>query len=133
MTDFLGSGWRFPILPDAGGGLGYVGDDENVAQSLFLLLSTGWGERVMRPRFGTNARELVFAPGSVGNLKALEQSIKDAVRDFEPRARLDSVVATPDPQRAERVDIEVAYTVRRTNTRDSIVFPVYLDRTSGLP
>jgi phage baseplate assembly protein W len=133
MTGFLGSGWRFPIVPDPGGGMRYVDGDENVGQSLALLLSTGWGERVMRPRFGTNARELVFAPGSVANLAALETSVRDAVGEHEPRADLVSVVATPDPQEPERVDIEVTYTVRRTNTRASFVFPFYLARPGGLP
>lgn len=133
MTDFLGSGWRFPVVPDAGGGLGYVEGDENVAQSLYLLLSTGWGERVMRPRFGTNARELVFAPGSPANLSALEQSVRDAVREHERRVVLTSVTVTPDPEEPERVEIEVVYTVRRTNTRASVVFPFYLERPGGLP
>jgi uncharacterized protein len=133
MTDFIGRGWRFPIVPDAGGGLGYVDGDENVGQSLYLLLSTGWGERIMRPRFGTNARELVFAPGSPANLTALEHSIRNAVRDYEPRVRLTAVTVTPDPEEPERVDVEVAYTVRRTNTRSSVVFPFYLTRPGGMP
>jgi phage baseplate assembly protein W len=133
MTQFLGRGWRFPVLPDAGGGLRYLGDDENVAQSLALLLSTGWGERVMRPRFGTNARDSVFAPGSVVNLEALETSVRDAVRDHEPRVTLDAVVVTPDPAEPERVGIEVTYTVRRSNTRASFVFPYYLTQPGGLP
>jgi phage baseplate assembly protein W len=133
MSDFLGQGWRFPVIPDAGGGLRYVDGDANVEQSLWLLLSTGWDERVMRPRFGTNARQMVFAPGSLANLKALETSIEEAVRVHEPRVRLVSVVATPDPEELERVDIEVIYTVRRTNTRNSFVFPYYLARPGGMP
>jgi phage baseplate assembly protein W len=133
MSDFRGRGWRFPILPDAGGGLRYVDGDVNVEQSLELLLSTGWGERVMRPRFGTNAREMVFAPGSLANLKALEASVQEAVAVHEPRVRVGSVVATPDPAEAERVDIEITYTVRRTNTRSSFVFPYYLTRPGGMP
>ena len=51
----------------------------------------------------------------------------------EPRARLDSVVAAADPEEPERVDIEVTYTVRRSNTRSSFVFPYYLNRPGGLP
>jgi phage baseplate assembly protein W len=133
MSDFLGRGWRFPIVPDAGGALRYVEGDDNVGQSLQLLLSTGWGERVMRPRFGTNAREMVFAPGSVTNLRALEESVREAVAVHEPRADLESVTATPDPEEAERVDIEVVYTVRRSNTRASFVFPYYLTRPGGMP
>ena len=33
----------------------------------------------------------------------------------------------------ERVNIEVTYTVRRTNTRSSVVFPYYLGRPGGMP
>ena len=133
MTEFTGRGVVFPLLPDAGGALRYVDGDGGVAQSLRLLLRTAAGERVMRPDFGTRAPELVFAPGSETNLRLLEQTVGDAVRDHEPRVLLESVVVTPSETAAERVDIEVTYTVRRTNTRNSIVFPYYLTRPGGLP
>jgi hypothetical protein len=55
------------------------------------------------------------------------------VRDYEPRVRLTAVTVTPDPEEPERVDVEVAYTVRRTNTRSSVVFPFYLTRPGGMP
>jgi len=133
MTEFLGRGWAFPILPDAGGSLRYVEEDENVAQSLRLLLSTAVGERVMRPTFGTDAPLLVFAPGSTVNRDQLEVRLRQTVADFERRVDLDDVVVTEDPHAPERVDIEVTYTVRRTNTRASVVFPYYLERPGGLP
>jgi phage baseplate assembly protein W len=133
MTDFLGRGVAFPFLPDAGGTLRYVDGDPEVAQSLRLLLMTAAGERVMRSQFGTEAPRLVFAPGSETNKNLLESSIRDAVRDYEPRVVLDDVVVSEQPMSPERVDIEVTYTVRRTNTRDSIVFPYYLSRPGGLP
>jgi phage baseplate assembly protein W len=133
MSEFLGRGWAFPILPDAGGSLRYVEGDDNVAQSLRLLLSTATGERVMRPGFGTEAPRLVFAPGSAENLNLLETRIRETVRGFEPRVRLEDVTVTEDPAAAERVHIEVTYTVRRTNTRRSVVFPYYLGRPGGLP
>lgn len=133
MTEFLGRGWAFPLVPDAGGSLRYVDGDANVAESLRLLLSTAAGERVMRPTFGTDAPRLVFAPGSVVNQRLLGTRIRDTVRDHEPRVRLHEVTVVPDPEVPERVDIEVTYTVRRTNTRTSIVFPYYLTRPGGLP
>jgi phage baseplate assembly protein W len=133
MSDFRGSGLAFPLRPDAGGILRYVEGDAEVGQSLRLLLMTAAGERVMRSRFGTQAPRLVFAPGSETNKNLLEASIREAVRDYEPRVELDGVEVTEDPLEPERVDIEVTYTVRRTNTRDSIVFPYYLSRPGGLP
>jgi len=138
-NEFLGRGWRFPILPDATGSLGWVEGQENVEQSLKILLLTAVGERVMRPTFGTEAPLLVFAPGSDPYLRRLEQSIRDAVTNFEPRVDLLEVLAetgvsdpgtVPEPVavgRAEaRVNVAISYKVRRSNTRFNLVFPFYL-------
>jgi phage baseplate assembly protein W len=133
MSDFRGRGVSFPLLPDAGGTLGYVEGDQEVSQSLRLLLMTAAGERVMRSGFGTEAPRLVFAPGSETNKKLLEVSVRNAIRDDEPRVELVDVTVTENGAAPERVDVEVTYTVRRTNTRDSIVFPYYLNRPGGLP
>jgi uncharacterized protein len=131
---FLGNGWRFPIQPDANGSLGYVAGDQNVEQSLHVLLMTRLGERVMRGDFGTDAPRLVFAPGSPQYLRLLEKTIQDAVRDWEPRVDLNRVSAEsdPDPQRASRITVSISYTVRQTNTRGNLVFPFYLGTVAGL-
>jgi phage baseplate assembly protein W len=124
--EFLGTGWRFPILPDGSGGLGYVTREANVEQSLIVLLQTALGERVMRYDFGCEAPDLVFAPGSLRYLRLLEQTVRDAVRDWEPRVVLDDVNAEVDLQDETRVVVRVDYHVRRTNTRHNLVFPFYL-------
>lgn len=126
--EFLGRGWRFPILPDDSGALGYVDDDVNVEQSLKVLLLTSLGERVMRIDFGTKASRLVFAPGSTQNLRILEETIRDAVRDWEPRVELDEVLAEVDTEDDTRVTVSVDYRVKRTNSRRNLVFPFYLGR-----
>lgn len=127
MADPLqGRGWRFPILPDRTGSLGYVEGDENVEQSLRVLLLTQLGERVMRPGFGCAAPRLVFAPGSLQFLGLLETTVREAVRDWEPRIDLDEVRAEADPEEENRVTVSISYRVRRTNSRLSLVFPFYL-------
>lgn len=125
-SDFTGAGWRFPLLPDAAGTLGYVAGDLNVEQSLRILLLTGLGERVMRPDFGSKAGRLVFAPGSVQYLGLLETTVREAIRDWEPRIELDYVSAEADPRDPTRVSIRLGYKVRPTNTRGNLVFPFYL-------
>lgn len=125
-AEFLGSGWRFPILPDRGGGLGYVSGEDNVEQSLLILLQTWAGERDVRPRFGTRLPELVFAPGSVANLSRLETAVRTTVRDHEPRAELEHVSAELDPADETRVTVSVRYRTRQSNTRHNLVFPFYL-------
>ena len=131
--EFLGTGWRFPILPDASGSLGYASADDNVEQSLEILLMTTLGERVMRPTFGTKADRLVFAPGSVQYRRLLETTVRDAVRDWEPRVTLDDVSADTDATDASRVLVSITYTVRQTNTRQNLVFPFYVGQVGAGP
>jgi hypothetical protein len=124
--EFKGTGWAFPVRPDSGGGLGYTSGDANIEQSLLLLLRTVQGERVMRPQFGTKARDLVFAPGSVQNLGLLETTVSQAIRDFEPRVIVERVLAELDPRDETVAVVDLTYRVRQTNTRDNLVFPFYL-------
>lgn len=129
--DFLGRGWRFPIVPDATGGLGYTEADENVEQSIRILLLTRVGERPMRGTFGTRLAEMVFLPGGTINLRRLETEVKQAIIGWEPRVELLGVEAELDPKDETRVTINVSYRVRRSNSRQSLVFPFYLTRTGG--
>ncbi|HMF57058.1 MAG TPA: GPW/gp25 family protein [Pyrinomonadaceae bacterium] len=125
-NEFVGTGWRFPILPDETGGLGYVEGDTNVEQSLRILLLTDLGERVMRSDFGCRAPRMVFAPGSEQSLRLLETTVSEAVRDWEPRIDLEEVRAETDIEDETRVIVNISYLVRRTNTRNNLVFPFYL-------
>lgn len=123
---FLGKGWRFPVLPDASGRLGYTEADDNIEHSLRVLLFTALGERVMRLDFGCRAAQLVFAPGGQQNLRLLETTVRDAVRDWEPRVELFDVGVEADAEEPERVEVALSYRVRATNTRSNLVFPFYL-------
>ncbi|GLY05334.1 MULTISPECIES: GPW/gp25 family protein [Actinoplanes] len=128
MTDagFLGSGWRFPIVPDEAGRLSYAHGEESIRSCLLALVQTGLGDRVMRPDLGTRAPDLVFAPDSVQNLRDLEDSIRDAIRRFEPRVDLDAVDVETVPGEESTVTVAVRYRIRRTNTKGNLVFPYYL-------
>jgi phage baseplate assembly protein W len=125
-SNFIGTGWRFPILPDETGGLGYGAGDVNIEQSLRILLLTDLGQRVMRNDFGCKAPRLVFAPGSVQYLRLLETTVREAVRDWEPRVELEDVRAEADPTEETCVVVSISYRVRQTNTRNNLVFPFYL-------
>jgi phage baseplate assembly protein W len=122
MDDFRGTGWRFPIIPRAGA-LGYSGGDEGVGESLWLLLKTTVGERVMRPEFGSAISNLIFEPGSDQNLFAVEQAVRDAVIRWEPRVEILDVTVTIDDV---SVVVALRYRVLRTNTDRSMTFPFYL-------
>jgi phage baseplate assembly protein W len=127
-ANFLGRGWRFPIVPDATGGLGLVEGDANIEQSLRLLLLTELGERIMRASFGCDAPRLVFSPGSVQYLQLLETTVREAVRDWEPRVTLEAVTAEAIAGDETQVTVSIDYRIRSSNTRTNLVFPFYLGR-----
>lgn len=129
--DFLGRGWRFPILPDVTGELGYVEGDDNVEQSLKILLLTRLGERVMRGTFGSQAPRLVFAPGSVQYLRLLETTVREAVIEWEPRVDLIEVRAELDAGDETHATVAISYKVRQSNTKQNLVFPYYLGTVEG--
>jgi phage baseplate assembly protein W len=126
--EFIGKGWRFPIVVGPTGALAYNDTEDNVEQSLHLLLLTRLGERVMRGGFGTRLGDLVFAAGSEHNLRAIETEVKNALDKFEPRIDVIDVTAEADSVDPTRVTVALAYRVRRSNTRNTLVFPFYLVR-----
>lgn len=130
----LGTGWAFPLVPDATGALSYSSAEENIEHALKLVLLTHLGERVMRPAFGSEVRTYVFAPGSERYFGLVKNAVREAVRDFEPRVELLAVDLTesrdpnglPLPGHPERVLVSIDYRVRRTNAKANLVFPFYL-------
>jgi phage baseplate assembly protein W len=126
--EFIGKGWRFPILPGPTGALSYSEADDNVEHSLKVLLMTRVGERVMRGTFGSRLGELVFKPGSSQNLRSIEREVSSTIRAYEPGVEIIEVAAEADTVDATQITVSLSYRVRRTNTRESLVFPFYLVR-----
>lgn len=50
--DFLGVGWKFPLQVTPAGRIAQSRYEQRVEESIYLILSTARGERVMLPGFG---------------------------------------------------------------------------------
>lgn len=124
---FLGTGWSFPPAFDPGTGAAVmVEHEEDVKQSLRILLSTAPGERVMHPTFGCGLRRMVFEQITESTITEIKDIVSRAVLFFEPRITLERIdVDAEDPlEGVLRVLLE--YTIRTTNTRTNMVYPLYL-------
>ncbi|MGA2889702.1 MAG: GPW/gp25 family protein [Terracidiphilus sp.] len=100
-------------------------DDEDINESLRILLSTAPGERVMSPSFGCGLRTRVFDSASAGMITELRDMVERAILFYEPRITLNSVnILIRDPA-GGIIDIDIRYTVRTTNTRSNMVYPFY--------
>lgn len=126
--DFLGVGWSFPpeFHKQANAiGVKMVADEEDIAESLRILLSTVPGERTMQPAYGCGLHTMVFETINESTLTELKDIIERSVLFFEPRITLESVDIDTDELLEGSLKIQLNYTVRKTNTRSNIVYPFY--------
>ena len=124
--DFLGTGWGFPpAFSKAERSVGMVSDQDDIKQSLEIILSTQIGERIMQPEFGADLSSFVFEAMHVMNQVKIKERIIDAIYRFEPRIRPDNVIMT-DLLHEGKIILDIQYTIKATNARHNLVYPFYL-------
>lgn len=127
---FLGVGWGFPLTLDELGFFNHAEYEESVRQSIWIILGTAKGERVMRPDFGCGIYDLVFEINSASTAGRVTQAIRQALLLFEPRIDvLDIQVQAAEG--GEVLLISIDYEVRATNNAFNLVYPFYLDRSTS--
>lgn len=131
--DFLGRGWAMPVDIDPRTGLvASVEYEDDIRQSILIILETARGERVMRPSFGCGIHELVFEAVDSRTLQRIRSEVEDALRRFEARIEVLGVTIDEDATSEGVLMIELEYQVRRTNQTGNLVFPFYF-REGGRP
>ena len=124
--DFLGTGFHFPIeIDETTGRFKMSREDENIKESIRLILMTGRGERVMRPEFGCGLKQFVYETMDYGTLVRMEQEIKEGLTLWEPRIEEIEVSVAPGEEQ-NALMIHISYRVRATNNPYNYVFPFYL-------
>jgi phage baseplate assembly protein W len=125
MTEFLGTGWAFPPGVTPAGDIALVSDEEDIRQSVRIILGTTPGERVMRPDFGAGLNALVFEPISTTTIALAKHHVEQALVRWEPRIDSVTVTVSADPPLG-RLMIDIRYRVRATNVFYNLVYPFYL-------
>jgi len=122
----LGQGLGQPVAPDEAGRLPFVSGPEKVRQSIFTLLDTDPGERVMRPDFGCGLRRYLMAPNNPATRAAIAREITQTLGRWEPRIQLLDIQVSPTDDRA-MVLIEIHYAQVLDARQDVLVYPFYLE------
>lgn len=124
--DYLGTGWKFPLQVDPAGHFAFSSREQRIEESVYLILGTAKGERVMRPAFGCGLQDLVFAPDNDMTRTRVEETVREALVRYEPRIDLLRVSAESGQDQPNLLLIRIDYLVRSTNTRGNMVYPFYL-------
>ena len=124
--EFLGKGLRFPVSINLNGGVSSSALEENVRQSIFVVLGTAPGERLSRADFGCQIHDLMFAPNNDLTAARAEIYCEEAIYKFEPRVQKVACRAAPNADEPNRLDIRIEYVIAGQNNKRNLVFPFYL-------
>ncbi len=127
---YLGAGMKFPPqVNKATGRFMLSSKEENVKESIYLILMTQKTERFMRPEYGSSILSYAFADTGETMLALMQQELEEDILKNEPR--VDDVTIRIDAQsRSGCLIIYIDYRLRGSSIRDNMVFPFYL---SGEP
>ena len=129
---FLGRGFAFPPRVDSATGKFVMAEnEEDIRQSIYIILMTRMKERAMLPDFGSNLQDYIFGlPDSDFEVR-INREIQDALMKYEPR--IVNVKTELDDRDIKNgvVYFQISYLVRSTNNPNNLVFPYYLEEGIG--
>ena len=127
---FLGRGWSFPpVLTDSG--IRMSAYEQDIEESLYILFSTSPGERVNRYDYGCPLRRYAFEPITTQTTVRMRNDITRAIILFEPRITLEDISFEEQLEKGVLL-IQLTYTVIRTNNRNNMVYPFYLNEGTNV-
>jgi len=125
-TDFLGTGFNFPLKIE-NGRVARAQGELSIRQSIILILATAKGERVMRPDFGCGINELIFELNSAKTATQTSYLVREALEAYEPRIDILNVDAQPDGKNRNKLNVMIEYRIRSTNAKQNMVYPFFLE------
>src|SRR5215207_2630724 len=107
--NIFGQGLGFPPRVGADGRLAWSEGEENVRESIRVILLTEPGERLMREEFGCGLRRFLFEPNTVTTRALIRESVINAIKAREPRVAVEAVTVEADSEDARLVAVEIHF------------------------
>jgi len=123
---FLGMGWKFPLQVTPSGGIATSAEEDRIEESIFLILATAPGERLMLPDFGCGIHDLVFSPNDTGTISKIIDLVRRALTTYEPRIDVLDVSAETSSGQPNLLLIRVDYRIRDNNSMKNLVYPFFI-------
>ncbi|QDF42291.2 GPW/gp25 family protein [Bradyrhizobium symbiodeficiens] len=134
QKQWQGVGWAFPVRLDVTTGTAaYSRYEEDIKESLHIILGTARGERVMRPDFGCGIHELVFQVIDTAMLTRVEAEVRQSIVRYEPRIELTGIVVDPQEATKGELSVNIHYRIRQTNQSGNYVYPFYFHEGGSRP
>ena len=124
--NIFGQGLSFPPRVGADGRLAWSAGEDNVRESIRLILLTEPGERLMREEFGCGLRRFLFEPNTVTTRQLIADRITKELAQWEPRIAVESVAVEADPEDPQAAVATISYRLVATRKQETISLSVAL-------
>jgi len=123
----IGTGWLFPpSFAKANSGPKMTFNEERIDQSIYVILNTMPGERVMDKFFGSTLGSYSFGMVNQNFLTGIKISISRALKKNEPRIRLSGIKFETASITEGLLSVTLEYTIRESNSIRNMVYPMYV-------
>ncbi len=126
--EFLGRGWAMPVeLDPRTGRVASVAYEDDIKQSIKIILETKPGERVMRPNFGCGIYDMVFTSLDTTTIERIRSVVEEALIRCEARIEVLAIKVDEEATVNGKLEVEIDYRVRKTNQTGNLVFPFHFN------
>ena len=126
MSSVLGRGMAFPPRVGPDGRFAWSQGEENVRETLALVLRTEPGERVGVPEFGAGLGRFLFEPNIPATHARVRDAILRALERWERRVEVEAVEVDADPGDAGTALALITYRLVATAARERLSLSISL-------
>lgn len=122
----FGRSVSFPPRVGPDGRMVWSDGEENIRESIRVILLTDLRERVRLADFGGGLTGFLFEPNNVATRHLIEERIAQALKRWEPRIALEAARVDEDPEDREAAVANIQYRLVATQGRDRLSLSVRL-------
>ena len=122
----LGRGIGFPPRVGADGRVAWSQGEQNVRESVEVVLKTELRERLRLPDFGGGLGRFLFEPNTTTTRHQIQDRIVKSLALWEPRISVESVSVDADAQDREAAVATIVYRLVATQAQERVSLTVLL-------
>lgn len=122
----LGRGISFPPRVGADGRIVWSDGEQNIRESIQVILKTELEERLRLPEFGAGLGRFLFEPNTTATRHVLQDRITRALDAWEPRIMVEEVEVEEDPDDPEAAVATIQFRLVATQARERVTLSIPL-------
>ena len=122
----FGRGMSFPPRVGTDGHIAWSAGEDNVRESIRVILMTEPRERLGLPEFGAGLGRFLFEPNDTATRFLIQERIGETVARWEPRVRVESVTVEAQPRDPQAVRATLVFRMVATGRVERLTASVSL-------